>query len=62
MNLKTYAEKSQGQRFSYHLDETRQHVIPGAVGIPLGNKERSKCSVKPERKWKTKSTLGCGIT
>lgn len=36
MNLQTYAEKSQGKKFSHLLDEARRHVTPGAVGMHLG--------------------------
>lgn len=50
MNLKTYAEKSQGKKFSHLLDEARRRVTPGAVGMHLGNKERTRLSVKSRRK------------
>lgn len=50
MNLKTCAGKS--QRSFYICWMTREHlsVTPGAVDVHLGNKGRSRLSVKPGRK------------
>lgn len=65
MNLKIRAGKSQRKKFLHLLNDTRTLVTTGSIDVHLGNKERSRLSVKPGGKIeekKKKSSLTTALS